>query len=42
MILDLRGNGGGALDDAEKMSGLFIAKGPLVQLKDRERGAAGA
>jgi carboxyl-terminal processing protease len=35
IILDLRGNGGGALDDAEKMSGLFIEKGPLVQLKDR-------
>jgi carboxyl-terminal processing protease len=35
VILDLRGNGGGALDDAEKMAGLFIAKGPLVQLKDR-------
>ncbi|MCX6556514.1 MAG: S41 family peptidase [Candidatus Aminicenantes bacterium] len=35
VILDLRGNGGGALDDAEKMSGLFIEKGPLVQLKDR-------
>lgn len=35
IILDLRNNGGGALDDAEKMSGLFIEKGPLVQLKDR-------
>jgi carboxyl-terminal processing protease len=35
VILDLRGNGGGALDDAVKMSGLFIEKGPLVQLKDR-------
>ena len=35
VILDLRNNGGGALDDAEKMSGLFIEKGPLVQLKDR-------
>ncbi len=36
VILDLRGNGGGALDDAEKMSGLFIPTGPLVQLKDRQ------
>ena len=35
VILDLRGNGGGALDDAEKMSGLFIPKGPVVQLKER-------
>jgi carboxyl-terminal processing protease len=35
VILDLRGNGGGALDDAEKLSGLFIEKGPQVQLKDR-------
>ncbi|HSQ35250.1 MAG TPA: S41 family peptidase, partial [Candidatus Binatia bacterium] len=35
VILDLRGNGGGALDDTEKMAGLFISKGPLVQLKDR-------
>jgi carboxyl-terminal processing protease len=35
VILDLRGNGGGALDDAEKMSGLFIPKGPIVQLKDK-------
>jgi len=35
MILDLRGNGGGALDDAVKLSGLFIKKGPVVQVKDR-------
>ena len=35
IILDLRNNGGGALDDAVKMSGLFIEKGPLVQLKNR-------
>ncbi len=35
LILDLRGNGGGALDDAVKMSGLFIEKGPVVQVKDR-------
>ena len=35
MILDLRGNGGGALDDAVKLSGLFIEKGPVVQVKDR-------
>lgn len=33
MILDLRNNGGGALEDARKMSGLFIKKGPIVQIK---------
>jgi carboxyl-terminal processing protease len=35
MILDLRGNGGGALDDAVKLTGLFLEKGPVVQVKDR-------
>jgi carboxyl-terminal processing protease len=35
LILDLRGNGGGALEDAVKLSGLFFAKGPVVQVKDR-------
>lgn len=35
MILDLRGNGGGALEDAIKLSGLFFEKGPVVQVKDR-------
>jgi carboxyl-terminal processing protease len=35
MILDLRNNGGGALDDAVKLTGLFIEKGPVVQVKDR-------
>jgi len=34
MILDLRNNGGGALQDAEEMSGLFIEKGPIVQIRD--------
>ncbi len=34
VILDLRNNGGGALDDAVKMSGLFIDKGPIVQVKN--------
>jgi carboxyl-terminal processing protease len=33
VILDLRNNGGGALDDARMMSGLFIGKGPIVQVK---------
>ncbi|MBL7663931.1 MAG: carboxy terminal-processing peptidase [Bacteriovoracaceae bacterium] len=33
VILDLRNNGGGALDDARMMAGLFIGKGPVVQVK---------
>lgn len=33
MILDLRNNGGGALQDAQNMSGLFIKEGPIVQIK---------
>lgn len=37
MILDLRNNGGGALEDAKKMSGLFIEKGPIVQIKDHNK-----
>lgn len=35
VILDLRNNGGGALEDAKLMSGLFIEKGPIVQVRDR-------
>jgi len=34
VILDLRNNGGGALEDARIMSGLFIEKGPIVQIKN--------
>ncbi len=34
IILDLRNNGGGILDDAVRMSGLFIKDGPIVQIKD--------
>jgi carboxyl-terminal processing protease len=33
LILDLRNNGGGALIDANMMSGLFIDQGPIVQVK---------
>lgn len=36
VILDLRNNGGGALEDARVMSGLFIKKGPIVQIKDHQ------
>lgn len=34
IILDLRNNGGGALDDAVQTAGLFIKSGPVVQVKD--------
>jgi len=33
IILDLRNNGGGSLDDVVQMAGLFIDKGPVVQVK---------
>ncbi len=36
VILDLRNNGGGALDDAVFMSGLFIKNGPIVQVKNAQ------
>lgn len=35
IILDLRFNGGGSLYDVVKMSGFFIEKGPVVQVKSR-------
>lgn len=34
IIMDLRGNGGGALSEAVEISGLFIDQGPVVQVKD--------
>jgi carboxyl-terminal processing protease len=36
IILDLRNNTGGALQDAVRMSGLFIPEGPIVQVKDKQ------
>lgn len=36
VVLDLRLNGGGALDDAVKMAGLFFKAGPVVQIKDQK------
>ncbi len=38
IILDLRNNSGGALQDAVRMSGLFIPEGPIVQVKDNRSG----
>ncbi len=35
IILDLRNNSGGALEDAVEMTGLFIKEGPVVQTRDR-------
>lgn len=34
LVLDLRNNGGGALTDAVRISGLFLPGGPVVQVKD--------
>ncbi len=36
IIIDLRGNGGGSLNDVVDIGGLFINKGPIVQVKSRE------
>jgi carboxyl-terminal processing protease len=36
IILDLRDNSGGSLQDVVEMSGLFIKDGPIVQVKGRE------
>ncbi|MCK5055800.1 MAG: PDZ domain-containing protein, partial [Candidatus Aminicenantes bacterium] len=35
IILDLRDNSGGSLQDAIRMSGLFIPEGPIVQVKGK-------
>ncbi|HEX7756633.1 MAG TPA: carboxy terminal-processing peptidase, partial [Niabella sp.] len=35
IIIDLRNNGGGSLFDVVQMVGLFVGKGPVVQVKDR-------
>ncbi|RFF27325.1 MULTISPECIES: carboxy terminal-processing peptidase [unclassified Wenzhouxiangella] len=34
LVVDLRGNGGGALIEATTMTGLFIDTGPVVQVRD--------
>lgn len=36
IVLDIRSNGGGSLDEVRKMSGLFIKEGPIVQVKSKE------
>lgn len=40
LIIDLRGNGGGALDEAVNLSSLFIPRGPVVQVRNRNGGVA--
>jgi len=37
IVLDLRNNSGGALDDAVRLSGLFFEKGPVVQVYPRDK-----
>jgi carboxyl-terminal processing protease len=37
VVLDLRSDGGGSLDEAVNVAGLFFDKGPVVQVRDAER-----
>lgn len=34
LVFDLRGNGGGSLEEAIRLTGLFVPAGPVVQVKD--------
>ncbi len=36
VVMDLRGNGGGLLEEAKTLSGLFIDTGPVVQVKESQ------
>lgn len=36
LVVDLRNNPGGSLDEVAKMLGLFIKEGPLVQIRDNQ------
>ncbi|MDR9467125.1 carboxy terminal-processing peptidase [Marinospirillum sp.] len=36
LVIDLRNNGGGALQEANSLVGLFIPRGPVVQVKDAD------
>jgi carboxyl-terminal processing protease len=36
VVIDLRRNGGGSLEEAIKLTGLFIRKGPVVQAKNSQ------
>ena len=35
VIIDLRNNGGGSLTEAKQMTGLFIDRGPIVQIRSK-------
>jgi carboxyl-terminal processing protease len=36
IVIDLRNNGGGYLNEVVQMAGLFIEEGPIVQVKDKD------
>jgi carboxyl-terminal processing protease len=36
IVMDLRGNGGGSLLEANELTGLFIKEGPIVQVRDAD------
>jgi carboxyl-terminal processing protease len=36
LVIDLRNNGGGSLEEAKDMTGLFIKEGPVVQIRDAD------
>ncbi len=36
LILDLRGNGGGSLEEVRRMTGFFTGEGPVVQVKNTQ------
>ena len=38
LVIDLRNNGGGSLQEADTLTGLFIKSGPTVQVKSANRG----
>ena len=33
LVIDLRGNGGGSLEESRTLTGLFIDRGPIVQIR---------
>ena len=42
LVIDLRDNGGGHLSEATSLVGLFVERGPVVQLREIERPHRGA